>query len=103
MKEIIKDRDSGNIPYKLLTELHSLYLSRKHKILSDDISTKDETKEVWFELNDEMKNFLNEVLTDENVSGFRVYFITYPEKTTVMHGVSVPANSDDVNHRLCKH
>jgi hypothetical protein len=87
---------SGNIPYQVVTDLNALYLDRKHKILSADLTTKEETKSVWFKLDDSMKSFLKEVISDTKVSGIRVYFMAYPEKQIEMHGVTIPVDPNDV-------
>lgn len=88
---------SGNIPYDVVMDLHKRYTSHKHRLLSADLATKPETKEVWFELNQEMRDFLNEVLTDKDVSGIRLYFMAYPPQQTILHGVTIPIDPGDVN------
>ena len=77
MNEIIKGQDSGIIPYKLLTELYGLYLYKKHNILSNDLTAKDETKEMWVELNDEIGTFLKKYLQTKMfvASGFILWLI----------------------------
>lgn len=87
---------SGNIPYQTVLDLHDLYLKQKHKVLSADLKTKEDTKSIWFELNAEMRNFLTEVLNDKDVSGLRVYFMAYPDKQTDFDGVLIPNNPMDV-------
>ena len=93
----IEEKDySGNIPYKVLLDLHNLYLQKKHPVLSAGLSVKEETKSIWFKLDASMKSFLNEVLNDTNVSGIRVYLMAYPEQQTEMGGVTIPLNPNDV-------
>lgn len=97
MTDTQKTTASGNIPYKLILDLHDRYLQGKHKFLSTDLQTKEETKTIWFELNAEMRGFLTETLNDKNVSGIRVYFMTYPKTQTLMEGVTIPVDANDVN------
>ena len=97
MTDISKAAASANIPYAVVQDLHQLYLNRKHKFLSTDLQTKEETKSIWFELNPEMRDFLTEVLNDKVVSGIRVYLMAYPAEQTIMHSVTIPADPADVN------
>jgi hypothetical protein len=97
MTENQKSANTGNIPYDVLLDLHNLYLSKKHGLLSADLTTKEETKSVWFELDAGMRNFLKEVSSDPLVSGIRVYLMAYPEKQTIMHGVNIPVDPNDIN------
>ncbi len=92
-----KAKDSGNIPYQTILQLHDRYLQRKHKFLTTDLGTKEETKTIWFELNADMRNFLTEVLNDSDVSGIRVYFMAYPEKQIEIDGTLIPIDPNDVN------
>jgi hypothetical protein len=89
--------NSGNIPYDTLLALHEIYKQKKHHILSADLNTKQETREIWFELNQEMKDFLAEALKDGNVTGIRVYLMAYPDQPTVMDGTTIPVNPSDVS------
>lgn len=97
MNQSEKLTPSGNIPYEVVMDLAARYVSHKHGLLSADLASKHETKEVWFELNQEMRDFLNEVLTDKDVSGIRVYFMAYPPQQTIVHGVTIPIDPNDVN------
>ena len=93
----IEEKDySGNIPYKVVLDLHDLYLQKKHPVLSAGLSVKEETKSIWFELDTSMRSFLNEVLNDSVVSGIRVYLMAYPEKQIEMEGVNIPLDPNDV-------
>lgn len=96
MNQTEKLAPSGNIPYQIVLALHDLYLQRKHKFLSTDLQTKEETKSIWFELNTEMRDFLNEVLNDKDVSGIRLYLMAYPATQTDFDGVIIPADLNDI-------
>ena len=87
---------SGNIPYAILQKLHNNYLSHKHKILSNDLGSKLDTKSVWFELNADLRNFLTDTLNDGKVSGIRIYFMEYPAMQTVMDDYTIPLKPIDV-------
>ena len=84
------------IPYQLLIDLRDNYIANKHKLLSP-YPANQETKSIWFELDDKMKFFLRQILEDEAVSGLRIHFIQYPERQTTMYGYTVPPDPNDVN------
>jgi hypothetical protein len=87
---------SANIPYKTLIDLHKNYLLQKQKILSGVI-LKEETQSIWFKLDAVMRKFLNEVLSDPDVSGIRMYILQYPASQIYMDGEKIPQNPLDVN------
>lgn len=87
---------TSNIPYRTLIDLNRNYIDGKHKVLSAQM-TKDETKSIWFELDDTLKSFLTETLTDPKVTGIRMYILQYPKTQTEMDGSTVPVNMIDVN------
>ena len=87
---------AASIPYKTLRSLHQNYLNGKHKLLPGNTAAGD-TKSVWFELNDAMRDFLKKALEDPNVDGIRAYILQYPPKQTDMDGEVIPKNEDDVN------
>jgi len=97
MTDSQKAAASGNIPYQTILQLHDRYLQRKHRFLTTDLGTKEETKTIWFELNADMRGFLTEVLNDSDVSGIRVYFMAYPEKQIDIDGTLIPIDPYDVN------
>lgn len=88
---------SGNIPYALMLDLHDIYLQGKHKLLSNDLQQKEDTKTIWFELNDEMREFLTATLNDHIVTGIRIYFMAYPNSQAQMHGMRIPSDPNDVS------
>ena len=87
---------SANISYKTVQELHELYVKGKHQVLSQGMG-KEDTKNIWFELNEPMKKFLTEVLQKDGINGIRMYFLQNPENQMDMNGERIPANIDDVN------
>jgi hypothetical protein len=97
MNQSEKLAPSGNIPYDVLMNLANRYSGHKHRLLSADLGSKPETKEVWFELNQQMRDFLTEVLTDKDVSGIRMYLMEYPSQQTIIHGVTIPIDPNDVS------
>lgn len=97
MTDSQKAAASGNIPYRVVLDLHNLYLQKKHPVLSTDLKTKEETKSIWFKLDATMRDFLNEVLNDKDVSGIRVYLMAYPEKQIeIEDGTLIPVDPKDV-------
>ncbi len=86
---------SATIEYKTLKDLNDLYLSGKYKTLTDQM-TKSETKNIWFELNTEMRTFLQSVLDSSDVSGIRLYFLQNPDPQSLVNGTLMPSNPDDV-------
>jgi hypothetical protein len=68
--------NNGTIPYKELLELHSNY-QPTHDYLSKK-KMKEETQSIWFELDDNFRQFLTELLnSSREVSGLRVYLGEY--------------------------
>jgi hypothetical protein len=90
---------SAIISYKTLQELHTLYVNGKHQVLSKDLG-KEDTKNIWFELNDPMRKFLKEVLEKDGINGIRLYFLQNPDTQTDMNGELIPENKIDVD-QLC--
>ena len=90
---------SANISQKALEELHQLYLNGKHRILSEPLKTKEDTKTIWFELNEPMRQFLTDVLSKADITGIKMYFLQNPEtqKDIDGDGKLIPANELDVN------
>lgn len=77
-----------NIPYKLLMELHRNYLPT-HAELSK-WKNKPESKSIFWELTDELRRYLAEILKEENeVSGLRFYLCEYK------NGHTPPGTSDE--------
>lgn len=98
MNNELKTPVSGNIPYDTVLKYHQLYLDGKHPSLSRTIGSKPETEKIWFKLDDSMRKFLNEVINDPEVSGIRVYFMTYPDKQeAASDGTLIPQNPNDVS------
>ena len=89
---------SANISYKALLELHENFVNGKNRILSDQIK-KDDTRTIWFELNDTMKQFLTDVLNKDGITGIKMYFLQNPaeQKDIDGDGKLTPANEMDVN------
>ena len=89
---------SANISYKALLELHELYLNGKNKILSGQIG-KEDTRTIWFELNEPMKQFLTDVLNKDGITGIKMYFLQNPDKQIDIDGDGklTPANELDIN------
>lgn len=87
---------SANISYKTVQELHELYVKGKHQVLSKGMG-KEDTKNIWFELNEPMRKFLTEVLQKDGINGIRMYFLQNPDSQMDMNGERIPANLDDVN------
>ncbi len=86
---------SATILYKTLKDLHDLYIDGKHKILSQPM-TKEDTKNIWFELNTEMRTFLQSVLDAGDVTGIRLYFLQNPDPQTLINEKLMPTNPEDV-------
>lgn len=87
---------SANISYKALQDLHQLYLKGKHRILSEPMG-KEDTKSIWFELNDSLRQFLKDVLEKDGISGIRMYFLQNPNTQTEIDGELLPVDKLDVD------
>ncbi|MFZ1530178.1 MAG: hypothetical protein WAT19_15600 [Ferruginibacter sp.] len=68
---------TAKINYADLIDLHDNYVKDKWPLLSAPIK-KDDTKSVWFEMNQELRDSLNDILADPAVNGIRFYFTAYP-------------------------
>jgi hypothetical protein len=86
---------SATILYQTLKDLHNFYLDGKHKILSQSM-TKEDTKNIWFELNTEMRTFLQAVLDTEEVTGIRLYLLQNPDPQEMVNGKLMPSDAVDV-------
>ncbi len=87
---------SASIPYHLMTDLHNLYLQGTYKVASAAIG-KEDTKTAWFELNADMRKFLESVLnTDSGVTGLRMYFLQNPDTQEEIRGVMTPTKKEDI-------
>jgi hypothetical protein len=87
---------TSNIPYRTLIDLNRNYIDKKHRVLSATM-TKEETKSIWFELDDALRSFLRETLADSKVTGIRMYILQYPQTQTEMDSKTVPEKMIDVN------
>ena len=87
---------SANISNKALEALHQLYINGKHRILSEPIG-KEDTKTIWFELNEPMRQFLKDVLEKDGISGIKMYLLQNPPTQTEIDGALMPTNKLDVN------
>ncbi len=85
-----------NIPYRTLIDLNRKYIDGKHRILSAGMA-KQETISIWFELDEDLRNFLRETLTDTKVTGVRMYFLQYPKTQITMDGNIIPEKLIDVD------
>lgn len=81
---------TANIDYQKLLGLHQEYVVKKHPKLRASAGNKDDTKSIWFELNGSMKSFLNDILTDPNVSGIRVYLCAYKDNVDTTGPIPIP-------------
>lgn len=65
----------GEIPYETLKEMHKTYCNGKKKLLDASLG-KSETASIWFQMA-EFRLFLENLLSDRNISGIRTYFGVY--------------------------
>ena len=73
--------DKNTIPYKQLMELHHNYGATQDYL--SDYKGKAETQSIWFEMNEDLKLFLQELLKPaRSVSGLRVYICEYKNGNT---------------------
>ena len=87
---------TGNIKYDTLLALHKNYLESKRKTLIG-AHGKAETKFIWFPLDEAMRQFLEQVLTQPEVTGVKAYILQYPPVQTDYAGDKVPIKVEDVN------
>lgn len=88
---------SAAISYATVQALHELYLKGNHRTSSDAIGKVD-TKTAWFELNDDLRKFLEAVLAPaNNVSGIKMYFLQNPGTPRQIDDVMVPEKAEDIS------